>query len=161
MQSQAVTQIGAAFGPRPAGFFGLSGYLDSFLRSRRALDRSPRTIEEYRYGVRVFADFLAARYGDDDIRAVGKRDVRDFLAGYLDTHSSTTGNKVYRTLRALFNWLVKEDEIESSPFAKVEAPPVDRQPREGYSFSQVQSMIRVCQQEERTGDSGRKVAGIP
>ena len=149
-QSRAfLEQAAGALGTRPRGFFGLLAYLDSFLRSRKALARSPRTIDEYRLACRTFSEFLRARYADDDARRVTRRDIEDFLIEYQETRSSTTANKTFRALRALFNWLWREEEIEVNPFARVQAPPADRAPREGYSPDEVKGMLRVCQQEQR------------
>jgi site-specific recombinase XerD len=96
---------------RPTRILALSGCLESFLRSRKALDRSPRTVEEYRLACRAFSAFLTDRYGDDDAQRVGRRDIEDFLIDYQATHSSTTANKTFRGLRALFNWLWREEEM--------------------------------------------------
>ena len=147
-QSRAILErADGALGTRPRGFFGLSGYLESFLRSRRALDRSQRTIDEYRLVCRVFSTFLEARYGEDDARRVSRRDIEDFLIEYQETHSRTTANKTFRGLRAVFNWLWREEEIEANPFLRVDAPRPDTVPRGGYAAHEVAAMLRVCRQE--------------
>ena len=147
-RAQRATAVGA-LRTRPSRFSGLSAHLGSFLRSRRALDRSPRTVEEYQRACGTFSDFLALRYGDDDVRRVTRRDIEDFLIEYQETRSSTTANKTFRGLRAVFNWLWREEEIDANPFDRVEAPPADRTPREGYSLDEVRAMLRVCRQDEQ------------
>ena len=139
----------SALGTRPRGFCGLSGYLESFLRSRRALDRSERTIDEYRLACRVFSTFLEARYQEDDVRRVTRRDIEDFLIEYQETRSRTTANKTFRGLRAVFNWLWREEEIETNPFLRVEAPRPDATLREGYDPHEVTAMLRALRQEGR------------
>src|SRR3990170_3793750 len=151
MQQSRAEQHGAAgaLGTRPGVFFGLSAYMGSFLRSRKALDRSPRTMDEYQRACGSFSEFLTLRYGDDDVRRVTRRDIQDFLIEYQETRTSTTANKTFRALRAVFNWLWREEEIEANPFDRAEAPPADRAPREGYSLDDVRAMLRVCRQEEQ------------
>src|SRR3989337_2322383 len=107
MQQSRAEQDGAigALRTRPHGFFGLSAYMGSFLRSRKALDRSPRTIDEYQRACAVFSEFLTLRYGDDDVRRVTRRDIRDFLIEYQETRTSPTAKKPFRALRAAFNSL--------------------------------------------------------
>ncbi len=149
---QSRTQPTTQFMPprtRPTMLLGLSACMESFLRSRKALDRSERTVEEYRYACRSFSTFLEGRYGADDVQLVTKRDIEDFLIDYQATRSSTTANKTFRGLRAVFNWLWREEEIEVNPFLRVVAPPVNRTLREGYAPEQVRAMLRVCQQEQR------------
>ncbi len=147
---------GARLDTRPSGFSGLSAYLGSFVRSRRALGRSPRTLEEYERACRVFSDFLVQRYGADDVQRVTRRDIQDFLIGQQETHSSTTTNKTFRALRAVFNWLVREEELDVNPFDRVEAPPVDRAPREGYSADEVRAMLRACQRDQGAASRGTR-----
>jgi site-specific recombinase XerD len=154
MKNNTFAMAGGALRARPCGFFGLLAYLDSFLRSRKALDRSARTLDEYRLACRGFSEFLTARYADDDVRRVTRRDIEDFLIEYQETRSSTTANKTFRALRALFNWLWREEEIEANPLARVQAPPADRAPREGYSPDEVKAMLLVRQREQRLANKG-------
>ena len=134
---------------RPHRFFGLSAYMGSFLRGKKALNRSPRTVEEYQLACRVFSDFLTTRFGDDDVHRVTRRDIDDFLIEYQETRTSTTANKTFRALRAIFNWLWREEEIEDNPFSRAEAPLASRAPRDGFSQDEVRAMLRACQQARR------------
>jgi len=155
MENNTFAMAGEPLRTRPRGFFGLSAYLESFIRSRKALDRSPRTLDEYRLAVRVFSDYLIGCYSDDDLRRVTRREIRDFTSVYLQAgHTSTTANKTLRGLRALFNWLWREEEIAENPFARVQLPPADKSPREGFSTAEVKAMLRVCERRATSPRAG-------
>lgn len=116
--------------------------LASFIRNRRALDRSPQTLYEYRLACRALGDFLMTQFEWDDVSDIHRGTLEDFLIEYRQTHAPGTVNKTFRTLRSLFNWLEREDELVSNPFRRMSAPPAAYSPQEGYSQVEVKRIIK-------------------
>jgi site-specific recombinase XerD len=114
----------------------------SFVRSRRALGRSPRTLESYDLAVRDFGTFLTTENSTTSLNQVTRHTIQDFMIEYMAAgRTTTTANKTYRALRALFNWFSDEEIIDTNPFSKLKPPPVQSKTKHGYSIPEVKSIL--------------------
>lgn len=104
----------------------LLSHMDSWALDLQARGRSEATISRYRDTIRMFADWQAEHERRLAATAVRPSHVRDFLRHRQAQTSPGTAAIDYRNLRAYFNWLVREDELEpgESPMLKVGAPKV-------------------------------------
>lgn len=94
----------------------------SFGRHLRAANRSPRTIEKYLLAARQFAAFCAANDGPTVAAAIRRRDVEAYIADLLERCKPGTAVTRYQDLRVLFGWMVDEEEIATSPMARMKPP---------------------------------------
>ena len=95
--------------------------LASWQRSLAARNLSPETIKLYRRSVRGLGQHL----GWPDPTTVTRGQVEDYIGRLIAGTSPQTAAIRFRSLRVWFGWLIDEDEIDTSPMAKMAAPRVD------------------------------------
>ena len=95
-----------------------------WIRSLRAQNKSPKTIESYTAGAEQFVAFLRENRLTTDVPLVTREHVELFIERLLATRSPATANNRYRALQRLFAYLVDECEIGDSPMAKMKPPKV-------------------------------------
>lgn len=103
--------------------------------------RAPRYIEETR---RNFGNHVLPRWGAENIRDIGRRDVNELLDAVRDEGSNVKGDDgkrrtlrggdsasvhTMRAVRAMFHYAIKRGIIDSSPVAMIDAPAPEK-PRE-------------------------------
>lgn len=100
--------------------------LASWARSKRAANRSERTIASYIED----AELLATHLDGTPITAATRRDVEAFfVAERARGMSPATVARRYRSLVQLYRWLDDEDELDGpNPMAKIQAPAVPEDP---------------------------------
>lgn len=100
---------------------------------RRSLgDLAPRTVELYWSCLGLCVDWLEENHPGVDLYDVQRAHVEEWFDHQRETPSPSTGEPVGRStlrsrwiaLRSFYNWAVDEDEIDVSPMAKAEPPPV-------------------------------------
>jgi len=110
--------------------------IDSFLLSCKVEGRSYGTIECYTDKLKGFLWYARNYDWPDDISAITTQHIREFLAYLRDTDhrfnsscpramkpiNSTTIQKYYRALSALYNWLINEEILDYNPLVKIKAP---------------------------------------
>lgn len=115
----------------------------SFLRSLRAEDRSPRTIQTYSEAVGQLAAFLAAL---DDAPATMAKVKRGHVEGFM-VHlaelgrSAATLNNRYRALSRFFGYLEEEGEIPAHPMERMRPPRVPVQPVPVLTDDQLRALL--------------------
>ena len=83
---------------RPVGtFFGLT---ESFKRSLLAENKSPRTVQTYGEGLRLFGEFLVREQLPTDAEAIKREHVEAFIGHLLERWKPATANNRYRALHA-------------------------------------------------------------
>lgn len=97
----------------------------SWKRSLMAAGKSPRTIEGYTTTQAQFTAWCRATGHPDDPAEQRRADVEEFIGELLATRARGTAALRFRNLRAWFNWLVYEGEIDTSPMAGLRQPKVD------------------------------------
>src|SRR4051812_41052839 len=100
----------------------VAGLVPSWLRSLRAENKSPRTLQSYAEAAGQFASFVADRGMPTAASSIRREHVEAFLERLLEIHSASTAANRSRSLQQYFRWLEDEGEITSSPMAKMRPP---------------------------------------
>lgn len=79
---------------------------------------SPKTIQAYNLDIKQFIDFLNQKKYSKELLKIEKNVLKEFLQYISDKQPKTIKRKI-ATLKALFNFLEFEDEININPFRKV------------------------------------------
>ena len=116
--------------------------MDSWLRSLRARNLSPATITVYAAAAGQLGDHLAAA-GIGDVADIRRAHLESFLERLLTSRSPATANNRYRALQQFFAWLVDEDEIETSPMARMKPPIVPEQPIQVLDDAALKALLRT------------------
>lgn len=120
----------------------------SFERSLRAQNKSPKTIYAYCGAVELFADFLKRKKRSTTIGAIRRADVESFLADQLARSRPATANQRYRSLQTFFKWCVAEEEIERSPMENMKPPSVPEVPVPVLGDEELKALIKACEGKE-------------
>lgn len=122
----------------------LTDALEDFLDHQRARRRSERTRELYRQSVTRLSGWLTDQDRPVLVDKVTRRDITGFLNHLNDTVGAGTVALHFRNLRAFFNWLVTEDELDRSPMAKMQAPDVPDSPPPVLDAAQLEALFAAC-----------------
>lgn len=116
-------------------------HLASYRRHLRAKNRSPTTIDDYRDALTR----LAAHYNGADLAGLDNRQIGDYLGWMLDSGlAGTTVGVHYRSLRAFFNWAVREEIIDRSPMRGMEHPKTTDKPPEVVPDDEIRALLKTC-----------------
>lgn len=142
----------------PAGGLTFAAAMDSWEVALNSRNRSGQTIEAYRLTVATFTAWMETEGLPDDVEAVTADHVRRFLAhengraAANPTHRRPGGKtkpasaaKHYRNLRALFNWLIEEEErTPPSPVSKRDEPTVPKQEKPPFTDDEIRALLATC-----------------
>jgi site-specific recombinase XerD len=131
---------------------------NSWMLALRADGKSKKTLKTYRESVDQLIRFLASPPALPDETAVllkaaqrvsGPRDItathlRAFMSYLLALHKPSTANNRYRGLQQWFRWMASEDEIEYSPFAKLNPPTVPEEPVAVVPVEHIKAVLGTC-----------------
>jgi integrase/recombinase XerD len=78
--------------------------ISEFIVAKRADGLAHKTIEWYRYGLKIFGD----RFGDVDISAITTNQIRHYVVGLREQYSESTSNDYTRQLHTFFRWCDRE-----------------------------------------------------
>jgi site-specific recombinase XerD len=106
----------------------LAALIPSFVRSLRAANKSPATVEVYQGAAQQLLAYLRAQGMPTAVASITRDHVEAFLADLLTRRKPATANNRYRALAQLFAYLVEEGEITASPLAKMKPPHVPEAP---------------------------------
>lgn len=118
--------------------------LDSFDTALRARRRSERTRYLYRQASERLVAWLVAHDRPTEVDAIDRRTLERYFADLADELGPTTVAMHYRSLRALFGWLVDEDELDRSPFAGMQQPSVPDVPPPVLTVEQITALLDAC-----------------
>lgn len=115
----------------------------SFVRSLRAENRAPRTIETYSLAVEQLAAHLEEREDTPRLtEGLERAHVEDFLNGLIERGiSSSTVNQRYRSLNRFFAFLAEEGEVSASPMERMRPPHIPEQPVPVLTEEQVRALL--------------------
>ena len=88
--------VGAAL---PSSFEALSV---SFRRALQANNKSPRTIQTYSEGLRLFGQFLIAQGMPTEVENIRREHIEAFVIDLLQHYKPATANNRFRALQAFF-----------------------------------------------------------
>lgn len=104
----------------------------SSIRGLRAENIATTTEATYLEGIRQFAQFLQTNSMPLDVADIEREHVEHFIGHLLETRKPSTAETRYRALNRFFSrffsWLVEEEEIETSPMAKMKPPKIPEDP---------------------------------
>ena len=129
--------------------------IDEFLLSCKVEGKSQGTIDCYKDKLKGFLWYTRTYNWPDDITAITTQHLREFLAYLRDTPhrfnstcprakkpcNSTTIQKYYRALSALFNWLIREELLTYSPLIKIKVPKAEKKVIKALSYAEVSHII--------------------
>ncbi len=122
----------------------LTPLAESFRRSLRARNKSPRTVDGYLAGVHQFDAYLR-RLGMPTAAAhIRCEHVESFVADQVERHKANTAATRYRALQQIFRWLVEEGELPSSPMANMRPPEVPESRPAVLSEDEIRRLLRAC-----------------
>lgn len=117
--------------------------VESWVRSLRADGKSLRTIENYAASVRALTDWArdAGEPLTPDRQTVDT--LRRFIADDLERSARGTVVLRFRCLQQWYRWLLAEDEIDSSPMARMSAPKLTEVVTPVLSDEQLRNLLAV------------------
>jgi integrase/recombinase XerC len=129
--------------------------IDSFLLSCKVEGKSYGTIECYTDKLKGFLWYATNYHWPDDVTAITTDHLRQFLAYLRETPhrfnstcpramkpiNSTTIQKYYRALSALFNWSVNEGILETSSLVKIKVPRAEKKVVKSLIHTEVNQLI--------------------
>src|SRR6266498_3008832 len=120
----------------------LSPLARSFRRHLRAENRAATTIETYLAGVRQAEDFLRVR--GKELVTADRADLEAFIGDLLGRRAASTAWTYYKVLRILYAWLVEEQEIDTSPMARMKPPIMPEQPVPVVPDDGLRRLLNAC-----------------
>jgi site-specific recombinase XerD len=129
--------------------------IDSFLLSCKVEGKSYGTIECYTDKLKGFLWYATNYQWPDDITAITTDHLRQFLAYLRETPhrfnstcpramkpmNSTTVQKYYRALSALFNWSLSEGILETSSLIRIKVPRAEKKVVKSLTYTEVSQLI--------------------
>ncbi|MCP3013518.1 tyrosine-type recombinase/integrase [Nocardiopsis dassonvillei] len=111
-----------------------------YLDTVRLRGRSPETLRTYRHSLRHFVEFL----GDEDLREATPRTIRAFLSAEMAAGTAPTSVvRFFGDVRAFYKWLLREEEVTSSPVDRVDAPSAALPPVDLVDVGDITKLLRV------------------
>lgn len=124
--------------------------INEFDDSLRARNRAPSTRAMYRTHCRRLATWLVENERSTDVEDIDHRTLEAFFDHLLTAPPNGAGLKDtttamhYRSIRTLWSWLVREDEVERSPFKKMTEPKVVDQPPDIIRPADIERLLADC-----------------
>lgn len=145
--------------PNLGGFtFPLDGWIEGYIQSVEAADRSPRTVQFYRWGLRHFS-WWSDRQGYTALDGFEPRALRQFLIYLKQPERWDSGwhparkplapasvDAYVRALKAFASWLVEEGALESNPFGRVKTPRRPAKQPVPLTTEEVKALLAACRQ---------------
>lgn len=146
----------------------LKSLIKGYLLTHQTEGSSPHTVEYYRGILSRFLWYADSVGWPDDARLLNGWNIREFL-GYVGTQtgrwlkqgngsesssrkaSPRTVHHYYSSLRAFFNWTVKEGFLQESTLAKVKLPKAKSKVIQPYSLEQIKKLLGVCDHDFENG----------
>ncbi|MGH9077091.1 MAG: tyrosine-type recombinase/integrase [Acidimicrobiales bacterium] len=102
----------------------LDALIPAWLRSLRAENKSPKTVETYGEAARLFHRFLIEHGMPTEATKLTREHVETFVADLLERYKPATASNRYRALGRLFAFLIEEGELTASPMARMKPPTI-------------------------------------
>lgn len=112
----------------------------AYTRHLTAVHRSEKTIKGYCWWI----DDLALWMDGQDVTTATKPDMEDYFGNLLRELADTSAAVGFRSLRAFFNWCVREEIIERSPMAGMSEPATEDRPPDLATDDELKALIKTC-----------------
>lgn len=100
----------------------LRALVPSFQRNLLATNRSARTVQTYLCAVNGLIAYLESERLPSEVRSIRKAHLEGFVAARPLTAKAATVSVQFRALQQFFKWAEGEEELPSSPMAKMRPP---------------------------------------
>jgi site-specific recombinase XerD len=121
-------------------------------------NKSPRTITQYLTTLRLFDQYLDKTAKPDTVGDIDQEAVSEYLVAVMARGgAASTAATRYKAVRLFFAWCETEDEIATSPMAKMRPPIVPEQPVPVLTTEQVSRLLKAC---KGTGFEDRRDTAI-
>jgi site-specific recombinase XerD len=139
-------------------YVSYEGLQASFLRRLRAEGKAEGTIGRYDLVLRQYG--AAAAENGYPWPPTGEH-VSDYLSRQREAgKAKNTVRNSYVGLRAFFNWLVDEGEVQAHPFARIKSPPLDLASPDPYTDDEVKAMLGACRGRHWTDARDAAIVGV-
>ncbi len=129
-----------------------------FERDLKQLNRSPRTIQSYGEAIEQLLAFAHGELcetrdencdhdhlvDEPDLTEMTRDDIQDYLIAVLEWHSAETSAVRFRSLRRIFNWMVKEEIIEATPMRTLGEPKGEEKLTDVPAIDDVRKLLATC-----------------
>lgn len=122
----------------------LTVLVPDWLRSLRAENKSPNTLEAYGQAAAQLTEFLQQQGMPTDVTKLTREHVETFIQHLLDTKKPATASGRYRALQRLFAYLAEEGEITDSPMARMRPPKVPESTTPVVSDDDMKKLFAAC-----------------
>lgn len=106
----------------------LAPLIESFGRSLRARNRSPKTQKGYLDTARLYEEFLLGSGHKATTDSVSRAMIEDFVADQLERWAPSTAATRYRCLQQFVRFLLDEGELDANPMAHTSPPSIGEAP---------------------------------
>ncbi len=137
----------------------LSSCIESFLIDRQAEGLARCTIKFYRQNLHPFCIYCSDN-GVQLVQDISPDLLRRYFLKLAETHNPGGVHGYFRSLRALFRWLVVEEIMPPewrNPMLKIKPPKVNLEPLEPISLQDVRALIDTCEHGTFAGERDRAV----
>lgn len=108
---------------------------------------SKRTVEYYDCCLLSFTRFIDSDYSGITLGDITPQVVRKYLAEQTQKNSASTACHCHTTLCSLYNYLLRDGYVSSSPMNDVEKPRRPKTIIETFTMTQVQNMLACCKND--------------
>ena len=131
--------------PLMASGVNVADAIASFARYLRAANRSEKTIATYTDAAQQLAVFLHEKGMPEDVALIRREHVETFINDLLRRWKPATANNRYRGLQAFWKYLVEDDEIATSPMARMKPPTVPETPPRVLREDDIRALLGTCE----------------
>ncbi len=121
------------------GSLTMAQALPEFRLHQRVSRHSPRTLEYYDFTLGQFGDWLKAR-GVETLGEVDAGALRLFMLDLEDRMKPNSVHAVMRGVRALFNFLEREELLDPNPIRRVKMPKLDRTIMPAFTLAEIEAL---------------------
>lgn len=122
----------------------LGDELIAFIRSLRADNKAPNTIDAYGGAVVTYARWAMRHDLPTDIASITRMHVETWIADILDTRKPSTAKQRYSGLKQFFEWYAGADNDFRSPMADMTPPYVPEVESRVFSIQDVKDILAAC-----------------
>lgn len=122
----------------------LGELLPDFRRHLKAKRRSERTIHLYGVAVDRLTAWLDAEGRPSGVRTITTRVLEAYLVDLAEKVGPSTVAMNYRSLRAMWTWLEREEEIDANPFRKLRQPSTPEAPVPVIDGDDLARLLATC-----------------
>lgn len=127
--------------------------IELFLREGKIRNISPHTIAFYRRELGLFKSILERQHVNTDPNLITDKAIKEHIVLYMmdQGQKETSINCVLRSARALFNFLVREGQLEQSPMSNVSLVKQKKSVVAAFSAGQLRAIIEQADKSTFVG----------